>query len=68
MRIAQRQPSESIRTCVNGTRAKIPTPMPADTMPIAVPTRAGNQARMRTTAGTQPAALMPSEANSPSVT
>src|SRR5262245_59208134 len=68
IRIAHRQPSESIRSCTNGTSAKIPTPSPADDTPIAVPTRPGNHARMSTTDGTQPAALTPRAARSPIAT
>jgi hypothetical protein len=64
-RSAPRQPSPSMRSCVSGTSAKIPTPIPADAAPRAVPTRDGNQARMSTTDGTQPAALMPRATSTP---
>lgn len=64
-RSAQRQPNPSIRSWVNGTSAKIPTPIPVDAAPSAVPTRAGNQPRMSTTDGTQPTALTPGAASTP---
>jgi hypothetical protein len=66
-RSALRQPKPSISSWANGTSAKIPTPMPVEATPMAVPTRWGNQPRMRTTAGTQPAALTPSAVRMPMV-
>ena len=57
-----------MRNCAKGTSAKIPTPIPADTTPSAVPTRAGNHSRMRTTDGTQPAALIPRAVSTPTTT
>ena len=64
-RSAQRQPNPSIRSCAKGTSAKIPTPIPVEAAPSAVPTRAGNQPRMSTTDGTQPAALTPRATSTP---
>jgi hypothetical protein len=61
-------PTPSIRSCANGTSAKIPTPIPAEATPIAVPTDDGNQPRINTTDGTQPAALTPSAASTPNAT
>ena len=66
-RRADRQPSHSMRSWAKGTSAKIPTPMPAEAMPMAVPTEVGYQPRISTTEGTQPAALMPSAASTPMV-
>ena len=56
-----------MRSWAKGTSARIPTPMPAEAMPMAVPTEVGNQPRISTTEGTQPAALMPSAASTPMV-
>ena len=64
-RSAQRQPTRSMRSCASGTRAKMPTPMPAEARPRAVPTREGNQPRTRTTEGTHPELDTPTAAMTP---
>ena len=54
-----------MRSCASGTSAKIPTPMPADAMPSAVPMRDGNQPRTRMTDGTHPVLDTPAAAMTP---
>ena len=68
MRQAQRQPTVSMSHWQVGTTRKMPVPMPEDVMPMAVPTRWGNQRWTRITAGTQPASATPAEVSRPKVT
>ena len=58
-RTAHCQPHVSMRNCTRGLNPRIPTPIPAEAMPMAVANRSGNQAWIRITAGTQPARLTP---------
>ena len=67
MRHVQRQPTVSMSHWQVGTTRKMPVPMPEDVMPMAVPTRCGNQRWTRMTAGTQPARATPAEVSRPKV-
>jgi len=58
-RKVHRIPTRSIRNWEAGRRSAMPTPIPAEAMPRAVPTRDGNHPLTRTTDGRNPLAAMP---------